>query len=103
MLICAIISQRWRGAAGVSLERWRISRLFLLFLWRPITVLAGKKNFTVLIIREPLFPSLSLIFFNCVFGHSSRRSLVLPKKPGCAILTLIIKNCIFIDFSGKNR
>ena len=32
--------------------------------------LAGKKNFTVLIIRVPLSPFLSLISFNCAFGHS---------------------------------
>lgn len=41
----------------------------MLFLWKPITDSARKKNFTVLIIQGPLSLFLSLIFFNCVFGH----------------------------------
>lgn len=51
MLICAIISLRWHGEAGVFQENWRIFRLFLLFSYRLITASAFKRNAVVPHIR----------------------------------------------------
>ena len=43
-LICAIISLRWHGEADAFPENWKISRRFLLFLFRPTTVSDYRKT-----------------------------------------------------------
>ena len=70
MLICAIISLRWHGEADAFPENWKISRRFLLFLFRPTTVSDCRKNAIALVIQGllSLFPSLTS--FNSAFGHS---------------------------------
>lgn len=70
MLIYAIISQHWHGAADAFLESWKISRRFLQFLYKLTTALASRKNAIAPNIQEPRFPFPSLTSFNCAFGHS---------------------------------
>lgn len=70
MLICAITSQRWHGAADVFLENWRTFRRFLLFSFRPITALVSRKTAIVPVTQGLLFLFPSLISFNCALGHS---------------------------------
>ena len=70
MLICAIISLLWHAAADAFPENWKISRRFLLFLFRPTTVSDYRKTVIALVIQGllSLFPSLTS--FNSAFGHS---------------------------------
>ena len=70
MLICGIIFPRWRVAADVFLGSWKIFRLFLLSLFRRITVSADLKCYTAPGIIPLLFLSPSLISFKSSFGHS---------------------------------
>ena len=70
-LICAIISQHWHDGADAFPENWKISRRFLLFLFRPATVLDYRKTAIAPVIRGVLFLFPSLTAFNAVFGLPS--------------------------------
>ena len=76
MLICGIIFPRWRVAADVFLGSWKIFRLFLLSLFRRITVSADLKCYTAPGIIPLLFLSPSLISFKSSFGHSRALALL---------------------------
>ena len=70
-LICAIIFRHWRGEVDVFRESWKISRLFWLCSCGLTTVLEFIKTAIVPTIRGSRHPVLSLISFNCAFGHSA--------------------------------
>ena len=70
MLICAIISLRWHGEADAFPENWKISRRFLLFLFRPTTVWDYRKTAIALVTLGALSLFPSLASFNSAFGHS---------------------------------
>lgn len=68
-LICAIISQHWPDGADVFQGNWRTFRQFLLFSFRPITVLDSRRTAIVPAILAQLSLFLSLTSFNSSFGH----------------------------------
>ena len=70
MLICAIVSLRWRVGAGVFRESWRIFRQSPQFLLLRITASTCKKRGIVHSTPMPLFLFLFSTFFNCAVGRS---------------------------------
>ena len=85
MLIYAIISLLSLGRADTFPENWKISRRFLLFLFRPTTVSDYRKTSIALVIQGllSLFPSLTS--FNSAFGHSPGQEILAFSKIGCMI------------------
>lgn len=105
-LICAIISQHWPDGADVFQGNWRTFRQFLLFSFRPITVLDSRRTAIVPAILAQLSPFLSLTSFNSLFGHSpaklraeARWVLSTPGRPRNTVFSLLSKKRMVVNSS----